>query len=325
MSRRKVTSTVARAAARVAWRRARHGPLSPPWSVQQEVVLEVARDGFRAIQPVDVSRKRFEAVGHLEAARRRPVTYREEVVGGVRCLWATPPRPSDVVLVYLHGGAYVIGSPESHRGALASLAMSTGARVLAPDYRRAPENPCPAAIDDAVAVWRDLIGRDGIDPSKVVMAGDSAGGGLTLTTSMALRDAGDPLPRGLVLLSPWTDLTIDYAIPQHRLDRDYLPSTRRLHAYAEHYLDGMDRRDPRASPLFGDLGGLPPMQILAGGVEIILPDSVRLASAVHAAGGKASLHVEPWEVHVYPMFLDVSAAGRRAFRDIGEQVSAWTA
>jgi acetyl esterase/lipase len=246
----------------------------------------------------------------------RGVDTRAVDVGGVRCVEHTrrrlpPPSPhEDRVLVYLHGGGYCTGSPRSHRPILGALTRTTGARVLAVDYRRAPEHPCPAAIDDALAVVRALL-HDGVSPGRLWLAGDSAGGGLTLSTLVAAREAGMPTIAGAIPLSPWTDLTGQQ--PSHHAHvLDYLPTPDRLVTYARAYAGEMLLSDPRVSPLFADLRGLPPLYVLVGGAERLHDDGILVAARARDAGVDVTLHVEPDEIHVWPMFAPWSPRAQAA-------------
>ena len=321
MPRRSPLRAFAHHARHVTARRLRHGPRLPGWEWSHEVFQEVMRDAFlrsgkAAPQRI---RQRME-----DAARLDPSRFTVRLVdgqpGGVPATMVVPPRPSDRFILYLHGGGYVFGSPRSHMPLLAPLARAARSRVIALDYRLAPEHPCPAAIDDVVAAYRGLLER-GVDPQRVVFMGDSAGGGLVLTSLLALRDADLPLPARAALLSPWTDLTVSGETPHTAHEHDYLGDGARLRDFASHYAGGLDSRDPRLSPLFApDLSGLPPMLVLAGGVESILDDSTRLADRLRDARVPVDLHVEPYEVHVYPMF---SATSRRA-RDGVRRLAAWT-
>ncbi|HMV67581.1 MAG TPA: alpha/beta hydrolase fold domain-containing protein, partial [Myxococcota bacterium] len=176
--------------------------------------------------------------------------------------------------------------------------------------RRAPEHPCPAAIDDVVAVWSAL----GDGPRA--LAGDSAGGSLALATALALRDRGLPAPDRLVLLSPWIDLAVTGDSVDRYEQIDYLGTRRTLRAFARHYLGDRPPEDPVASPLYADLRDLPPTLVIAGGAEVLLDDSLRLVERARAAGARVRLHVEPGEVHVYPMFGRLTRAAEQALRDI---------
>lgn len=319
MARRSLPRALARQARTVTARRLRHGPRQPGWEWAHEVFQAFLRDEFsrKGADPRKV-RRTMDAAGKLspDAVRVRLIPGRP---AGVPSVILVPPRATDRFILYLHGGGYVFGSPTSHLPLLAALARRSRARILAVDYRLAPEHPCPAAIEDVVAVWRWWLGR-GVDPSAVTIMGDSAGGGLVLTSMLAMRDADLPLPGRAALLSPWTDLAVTGESARRNHVHDYLGHGDELYEYAAHYAGGLDRRDPRISPLYApDLSALPPTLVLAGGVETILDDSVRIAARLRDHGVDASLHVEPHEVHVYPMFSAVSRRGRRGVH----QLSAW--
>lgn len=217
-------------------------------------------------------------------------------------------------VLYLHGGAYVMGSRNTHRGLAGRIARSSGARVLLPEYRLAPEHPFPAAVDDAVACWRWLL-EEGFEARRLAMAGDSAGGGLTLAAMLALRDAGDPLPGCAVCLSPWTDLegtgptASAGAVEDPMIAADELRESGRLYA-------GDELRHPYASPLHGDPTGLPPMLIQVGTREVLLSDSTRFADRARAAGVEIELEVEEGLIHVWQMFAHLPES-REAVRRIG--------
>lgn len=222
----------------------------------------------------------------------RGVSITPGEAGGVPGEWVDAQN-SDVTLLYLHGGGYVACSAEVYRGITVGFALN-GLRVFAPDYRRAPEHVFPAAIDDAVAVYRAL-------PGKVVVAGDSAGGGLALGMLLTLRDAGDKLPAAVVLLSPWTDL----AATGHSLvtndRRCALFRGSQIGRAALFYLGDADPKNPLASPLYADLSGLPPMLIHVGANETLLDDSTRLADRARAAGVEVELKIWPVVPHVWQL------------------------
>lgn len=183
-------------------------------------------------------------------------------------------------LLYLHGGGFTVGSPATHRALAGNLAAAGGATVHLLDYRLAPEHPFPAAVDDAVAAWRQLVER-GADPARAAIVGDSAGGWLALTAALRLRDAGDRLPAVLGLISPWLDLT-GASWPAEVADPMLQPAW--LHACAGAFGAGADVGGPAFAPLRADLAGLPPMVVQVGSEEILLPDAVALARAARAAG-----------------------------------------
>src|SRR5712691_3956124 len=191
--------------------------------------------------------------------------------------WLRPPSAeAGRVVLYLHGGGYVIGSPRSHRHLAAASAGAAGASALSLDYRRAPEDPFPAAVDDAVACYRWLL-EQGIAPGRIVIAGDSAGGGLTVATLLALRDARVPLPAGGVCISPWVDLTCSGESYRTKADVDPIVRQAGVAEMATAYLGSASPRTPLASPLFADLRGLPPLLIQVCSDEVLLDHAVQLA------------------------------------------------
>ena len=225
--------------------------------------------------------------------------------------WLRPPsaEPGRVVL-YLHGGGYVIGSPRSHRHLAAAIAGAAGASALLLDYRLAPEHPFPAAVEDATAAYRWLLDQ-AIAPERIVIAGDSAGGGLTVATLLALREARVPLPAGGVCISPWVDLTCSGASYVTKADADPIVERSGVEEMARAYLGATPPRTPLASPLFADLRGLPPLLIHVGTDEVLLDDAVQLAERAKAAGVDATLEVYDRMIHVWhwlPMLDEAQTA-----------------
>lgn len=234
-------------------------------------------------------------------------------------LWAEWLEPAGAnpgrVMLYLHGGSYVTGSCDSHRGLVARLAQAGGLRALLTEYRLAPEHPFPAALEDAVAAYRGLL-QAGYSPQQVVIAGDSAGGGLTLATLLALRDAGDPLPAAAVCISPLTDLACTGESVQTRAKIDpWL--TRASIIFARYYRGSYDPCLPLLSPLYADLGGLPPLLIHVGSDEILLNDSTRLAERAQAAGVEVTLEIWPRMWHVWHIFAPYLPEAKQAIAVIG--------
>ena len=198
--------------------------------------------------------------------------------------WLRPPAAAaGRVVLYLHGGGYVIGSPRSHRHLAAAIAGAAGASALSLEYRLAPEDPFPAAVDDAVAAYRWLL-EQGASPDHMVIAGDSAGGGLTIATLVALRDASVRLPAGCVCISPWVDLTCSGGSYQTKAAVDPIVRKAGVEEMARAYLGATDPRTALASPLFADLRGLPPLLIHVGSDEVLLDDAIQLADRANAAG-----------------------------------------
>ncbi|MFG1808005.1 alpha/beta hydrolase [Streptomyces sp. NPDC049040] len=237
------------------------------------------------------------------AALTRPapddVATRRTVVGGLPALELEPAGAAGRGrLLYLHGGGYVIGSPDTHAGLVGELARRTGVRATSPDYRLAPEHPFPAPVDDGLAVYRALL-DDGTDPRELVLAGDSAGGGLAIAVLLAARDAGLPQPAAVAVLSPWTDLTLGGESIRTKEQADPIFTGDHLRAYADHYLGDRDRSQPLASPVFADLTGLPPLLIQVGSNEVLLDDAVRLAGRAGADDVDVTLEIRPHVPHVF--------------------------
>lgn len=229
-------------------------------------------------------------------------TFEEVDVDGVPAEWVTTEgAAADEVLLYLHGGGYAIGSIKTHRALAANISKAAGVRVLIIDYRLAPEHPHPAAVDDAVTAWRWLL-RQGLDPSRMVISGDSAGGGLTMATLIALRDAGDPLPACAVPISPWVEMEAVSESWTTRAEADPMVHIEGLKLMADWYLNGQDPRAPLASPLHADLRGLPPLLVQVGDAEVLLDDSTRLVEKAKEAGVDATCDVIPDGIHVMHAF-----------------------
>ena len=229
------------------------------------------------------------------------VTGTPAKVGGVAGEWIDGDGADrSAAVLYLHGGGYVAGSVDSHRNLLGHLARAMGCRVFAAEYRLAPEHPHPAPVEDAVAAYRGLLSDEGFDPARVAIAGDSAGGGLTVATLVALRDAGDPLPAAAVPISPWIDLEATGESAVTRAAADPMVSAGSLRMIAALFVgeDG-DRHDPLAAPLHAELGGLPPMLVHVGDAEVLLDDATRLAAKIDEAGGEVTLEVWDDMVHVW--------------------------
>ncbi|MGE0885021.1 MAG: alpha/beta hydrolase [Blastocatellales bacterium] len=229
----------------------------------------------------------------------------------------TPGANGDAALLYLHGGAYVFCSPRSHRHLAAAIGEAAKVPVLSLDYRLAPENPFPAAVEDSVAAFRFLM-EQGIAPNRIVIAGDSAGGGLTIATMLSLRDQDLPLPAAGACLSPWADLTMTAA--SYTTNEEALAARDRLIGYAQLYLNETDTRHPLASPIFADLNGLPPLLIQVGGAEPFYDDSINLEAAAKACGVEVELEVWEEMIHVWHYFHPMLSEGRQAIARIGEFV-----
>ena len=241
--------------------------------------------------------------------------------GGVVAEWVVAAGvPAGRVLLYLHGGAYQIGSPAALRHMIALISDAAQARVLSVGYRLAPEHPFPAALEDALMAYRFLL-RDGADPAAVAIAGDSAGGGLALAMLVALRDAGDPLPAAATAISPWTDLALTGESLRTRADIDVMIKAAGMPETAATYLAGADPRHPYASPLYADLRGLPPILIHVGDAEVLLDDSTRFAAKARADGVDVTLEVWAEMPHVWHAFAGLLPEADQAIARIGQWLS----
>lgn len=245
--------------------------------------------------------------------------------GGVPAEWIVAPGAADnTVVLYLHGGGYVIGSINSHRDLMARLSRAAGAKVLGLNYRLAPENPHPAAVEDATAAYRWLLAK-GTKPNRIVIGGDSAGGGLTLATLVSLRDAGTPLPAAAVCISPWTDMEASGASMKTKAAVDPLVVPGMLENMVKMYLAGNNPRAPLASPLHAEMKGLPPLLIQVGGREVLLDDSTRVAERAKKAGVAVTLDVWEEMIHVWHLFAGILPEGQKAIEQVGQFVRERTA
>ena len=242
------------------------------------------------------------------ARARLPADVRREtaLADGVPCEWLIPQNsPRDQALVYLHGGGFVFGVTPPHIGMVAYLARTMGVRALIVDYRLAPDHPYPAALDDCATAYRWLLNQ-GLAPQNMVLAGDSAGGNLTITTLMKLRDGGEPLPAAAACLSPVADLS---ERPRPVGDfKDPLLPRKAVRFYNTSYVAGSDARDPLISPAYGDWRGLPPLLVHVGEEEILRDDAARIAAAARAAGVDVRLETYPRMWHVWQLFLALPQA-----------------
>jgi monoterpene epsilon-lactone hydrolase len=223
--------------------------------------------------------------------------------GAVRGEWVrSAVADGGGLLLYFHGGGYSLGSPSTHRSLVANLALSGAVSGFALDYRLAPENPFPGAVEDALAAYRWLI-AGGASPRKVILAGDSAGGGLAVACLLEIRRLEMAAPAGAVLLSPWADLTLSGASIHQNASTDVTVTGASLAQFASDYLQGQDPRHPLASPAMADLSGLPPLLIQVGGDEILLSDSLTLAERAKKAGVEVELDIAPGMWHVWQAWV----------------------
>ena len=244
--------------------------------------------------------------------------------GGVPAEWVSAEgSAADRAVLYLHGGGYIIGSVRTHRVLMAGLSKASGARVLGLEYRLAPEHPFPAPVEDAEAAYRWLL-AEGYDAANIAVAGDSAGGGLTVSVMVQLRYLGLPMPGAAVCFSPWVDLEGVGESMDTNAEIDPMVQREGLSFMAEVYLGGCNPRAPLAAPLYADLQGLPPTLIQVGSAETLLDDSTRLADRTRAAGVDVRLDV--WEdmIHVWQLFAPMLPEGWEALAQAGEFIERHT-
>jgi len=279
---------------------------------------------FRATTPPLKMRARFERLSRVsrkKMQRKFPkIVFGDHSVGEVAmesvCALESPAR----VILYLHGGAFFMGSPASYRNRAMRLSYRCNAEVFVPDYRLAPEHPYPAAFDDALAAWKFVKGFRPNAP--IFVAGDSAGGGLGLSLLVRLRDLGVAMPSGAFLLSPWTDLTVSGASVDGNRSKDLWFTRRHLEIWAGYYAAGTDRRSPYVSPVFADLSGLPPLLLLVGQHELLLDDALRVRDAAASAGTDVRVHLGKGMQHDWPLtlpWLDESRLAWSAMRNFVEE------
>ncbi len=240
----------------------------------------------------------------MEAATARlkipdAVHFSRFEVAGIPAARVKPKNANpDMVLFYLHGGGYALGSIDTHKSLVARIAQKAGTYALTIDYRLAPEHPYPAALNDAIDAYKWLLEKN-YQPKNIVIAGDSAGGGLTLATLLKLKALKLPLPAAAVCLSPWTDLMVTGKSVARNVKEDPMFEPRFLRHYAKLYAGQVDRKMPYLSPVYGDLTGLPPMLVQVGTSEIILDDSTRIAERAADAGVDVTLEIWQDMMHVW--------------------------
>jgi len=277
------------------------------------------RPTFRAGRPIEQQRARLERIAQLTLPARG-VSCTVTTMGGVPGELVAPrnSRPTHGAVLYLHGGAYCVGSPATHRSITTRIARLTNASVFAADYRLAPEHPLPAAVDDAVAAYRGLIAA-GWGPERIAIAGDSAGGGLALATALRLREFDEPSPAAMVLFSPWIDLGHPDRGPEPA--GEVMVSLPWVNECARAYLGGRHATDPLASPIHGDLRGLPPILLQVGTDEILLQDSRRLRAALEVAAVELSYQEFPRRWHVFQSNAGVLADADRALASTAQFIA----
>ncbi|HMI85692.1 MAG TPA: alpha/beta hydrolase [Polyangiaceae bacterium] len=296
------------------------GPKRPGWTFRFEILVAVLREAITrtGLSAVSGDSKRRLAT-RVPRSIASELTVESTTFAGLPIDIHTPRawKRGAPTILYLHGGAYIACSPGTHRELVARIAVVSGARCVVPDYRLAPRHPFPAAVDDTLSVYRGLL-ADGVDPTTIFLAGDSAGGGLSLAALLSLRDAGAPMPRGAVLLSPWVDLAGTGESLLTNRTYDYLGGD--TVATARLYAKDTDLSHPLVSPIYADLSGLPPLLVQSGDAEMLFSQNQRLVERARAAGVVVEHEIEPGMVHVYQCFAAFSPQGKAAIVSIGRFV-----
>ncbi len=289
-------------------------------SFRARIIRFFSKQLFKRVSPdsnVVAVRRLFEKMQSRKQLARN-VVVREATIEGVACEWLIPQGCEDApILYYLHGGAYLTGSPTTHRQMLSYIARESGVRALLPDYALAPENTYPAGLNDCLSVYRGLLAA-GANAKHILIGGDSAGGGMAMAALLSLREAGDDLPIAAVLLSPWLDLTASGESMQTRAKKDPWFRQDYMQEIARMYCPEGDLEDPMLSPVFADVAGLPETLIQVGDHEILLSDSTRLADKIAASGGNVTLQVWPEMWHVFQFFVRQMPESKQAIRDIAK-------
>jgi acetyl esterase/lipase len=262
--------------------------------------------------------ERREAMEKVAFRVAEDISVESLTVAGCPAEWLRAPSiDTERAILYLHGGGYVMGSLNTHRALGGEISRATNAAVLMFDYRLAPEAAFPAAVDDAAAAYEWLRG-EGFDPKNLAIAGDSAGGGLTAATLLALRDQNIPLPKAAVCISPWSDLTCSNESYETRADADPMVTFNGLDEMVQQYVQGQDVKQPYASPNFANFDSLPPLLIQVGNDEVLLDDSIKLNEKAQADGVSSTLEVWDDMVHVWHAFHPMLKEGQQAIDRIGE-------
>ncbi|MEC3862611.1 alpha/beta hydrolase [Mesobacterium sp. TK19101] len=273
---------------------------------------------LRRVTSAQAMRRSLEIKSRLFFRAPFGARFRRDTVAGVPVLHVTAGEAADQPLIlYFHGGAYVFGSPDTHRAMVATLANKTGVAAVLPKYRKAPEHPFPAAIDDALAVYRAVMDR----PGGVILGGDSAGGGLALSLLAEVLRQGLTPPLGSFALSPLTDMTYSGASIVKNAEAEAVLPVERIGDASEWYLNGADPRDPRVSPLFAPFTGAPPVWICVGDTEILLDDSRRMADRLQDQGVDVTLTIEHDHPHVWPLFHTFLPEARRTLDAVADWIN----
>lgn len=279
-----------------------------PRSMMRRPALARRQGAFDASASIEDHRKTINGFWAGFGAVPRGVEAVPVIISSMRGEWLIPDGASARrVILYFHGGGFIAGSPETHRPFASRLALAAGARILVPQYRLAPEYPYPAALRDSADAYRWLL-TQGLLPNHIIFAGDGSGGGLALSTLLALRNAGLPLPAAAVCFSPWADLTLSGWSMLQNGRTDEAHSWELLAVCARHYLKGASPAEPFASPVYGDYRGLPPLMIHAGSLEVLRDDASRIGERAAAASVNVNVEVYEGMPHLFQGIPDLAEA-----------------
>ncbi|MGB0931719.1 MAG: alpha/beta hydrolase [Chitinophagales bacterium] len=275
--------------------------------------------------PIEVVRKYFERQAHkLPSVKNLKVEMEKTEINDIPSTWfiphSIPSKPlASSIIYYLHGGGYAICSVNTHKRLIAHIAKACHARVLAIDYRLAPEHPFPAAIEDAISVYEYL--HTEYSPSQIIFMGDSAGGGLAVASMLKMKELQISQPKAAVLLSPWVDLVGENESYRTKAQKDLIIAVADIRRYSKDYFKETPPNHPLVSPLYADLSGLPPLLIQVGTHEILLDDSLKLAEKAKQDGLEVTLEVWESMLHVWHFFADYVPESRKAIRKVAEYIS----
>jgi len=291
--------------------------MAMPIAKLQRIIRERAASSLATDKKITIEMSR-EGMEKTAFPTADDIKIEKLTVAGRPAEWVKAPGIQDgFAILYLHGGGYVMGSCNTHRSLAGEISRASRAAVLLLDYRLGPENKFPAAVEDAVAAFKWLLAQ-GFAPGKTAIGGDSAGGGLTTATLLALRDQKSPLPAAAVCISPWSDLTCSNPSYKTRAEADPMVQGDGLDKMTRAYLGDTDPKHPHASPNFADLTGLPPLLIHVGDHEVLLDDSIKLHEKALACGVDSSLEVWPEMIHVWHVFHPMLDEGKQGIERIGE-------
>lgn len=280
------------------------------WIIKKIMKKVVPRD-----EDFNLRRKKTDELGRKSSLAKN-VKIQQVQLDGVTCEWAyLENAPLDKVILFLHGGGFCIGSIDTYRHYTSRLAKATGIRVLYVEYRLAPENPFPGAVEDIISVYQSLLSQ-GISSENIILVGDSAGAGLCLSSSLALRDNGEPLPAALVLFSPWTDLTLTSKSLETNAKKDPLVSLDDQKRLVTAYAKGKDVKNPLISPRFGNFNGFPPILIHTCEDEILLDDSLNFVEKAKKDGIEVTLKLWKGMFHVFSIFPDHTPEGKKSLKEV---------